>query len=179
KISPVVGHPFQGWLPNLKLVRQPPVQLLEAFSSSAILAITGLCAGAGAGGAGDVGGAAPVFTTGACLGGVTPGPGLCGRATCLGACTVMLGSWLVGPVAVCDIAVPLSNAVDRIATAEGATRLDDILIPRSPNPGTNAAPVRTPYHLSNQYFRRQITDGVQLSAIEPRYACATCFDSLR
>jgi len=25
----------------------------------------------------------------------------------------------------------------------------------------------------------EMTDGGQLSAIEPRYACATCFDSLR
>jgi hypothetical protein len=37
----------------------------------------------------------------------------------------------------CDIAGPPrphSNAIDRSATAEGATRLDDILITRSPNP---------------------------------------------
>jgi hypothetical protein len=33
-------HPFQGWLPCLKLVWQPSVQLLEVFSSAAILAIT-------------------------------------------------------------------------------------------------------------------------------------------
>jgi hypothetical protein len=48
----------------------------------------------------------------------------------------MLGSeGTVAAVVVCDIAVPLrphNNAVDRIATAEGATRLDDILITRSP-----------------------------------------------
>jgi hypothetical protein len=49
---------------------------------------------------------------------------LCGLATCFGASTVTPGSW------VCEIAVPLrahNNAVDRIATAEGATGLDDIL----------------------------------------------------
>jgi hypothetical protein len=43
----------------------------------------------------------------------------------------MLGSWVAEPAAVCDIAVPLrlhNNAIDRIATAEDATRLDDILI---------------------------------------------------
>jgi hypothetical protein len=33
-------HPFHGWLPYLKLVWQPSVQLLEVFSSAAILAIT-------------------------------------------------------------------------------------------------------------------------------------------
>jgi hypothetical protein len=41
-------HPFQGWLPYLKLVWQPSVQLLEVLSSSAILAMTepdaGFCA---------------------------------------------------------------------------------------------------------------------------------------
>jgi len=38
--SPDVEHPFQGWLPYLKLVWQPSAQLLEVFSSAAILAIT-------------------------------------------------------------------------------------------------------------------------------------------
>ena len=43
----------------------------------------------------------------------------------------MLGSGVAAPVAVCDIAVPLrlhSNAVDRIAIAEGATKLDEDLM---------------------------------------------------
>jgi hypothetical protein len=44
----VVEHPFQGWLPYLKLVTQPSVQLLEVLSIAAILAITepgaGFCA---------------------------------------------------------------------------------------------------------------------------------------
>jgi len=74
--------------------------------------------------AGDVGRAATVFATGgACLCGLTTGFGL---ATC-GAWTVMLGSWLVGLVAVCDAAVPLSSAVDRIATAKGTTNPDDFM----------------------------------------------------
>ena len=80
-------------------------------------------------------------TGGACLCGLTTGSARCGRATCFGAWTVMLGSWLVGPVAVCEAAVPLrphNNAVDRIATAEGATRLDDILTTRSPKSGPGA-----------------------------------------
>jgi hypothetical protein len=127
-------HPFHGWLPYLKLVWQPSVQLLEVFSSAAILAITEPGAGfwadvAGAWGAGDVGRAATVFaTSGARLCGLTTGSARCGLAICFGAGTVMLGSWLVGPVAVCEAAVPLSNTVDRTATAEGATRLDDIPI---------------------------------------------------
>ena len=43
----------------------------------------------------------------------------------------MLGSGAAEPVAVCDIAVSLrlhSNAVDRIAIAEGATKLDNDLM---------------------------------------------------
>jgi hypothetical protein len=43
----------------------------------------------------------------------------------------MLGSGAAGPVSVCDIAVPLwphSNAVDRIAIAEGTRKLDDDLM---------------------------------------------------
>jgi hypothetical protein len=54
-----------------------------------------------------------------------------------GAWIVMLGSE-VPPEGVCDIAVPLrphNNAVDRIATAEGATRLDGILMRRSSKSG--------------------------------------------
>ena len=58
---------------------------------------------------------------------------LCGRvATWFGDTTVMPGSWAAEPVAVCDTAVPLwphSNAVDKMAIAEGATKLDDNLMP--------------------------------------------------
>jgi hypothetical protein len=68
--------------------------------------------------------------------------GLCGLATCFGAWTVMLGS--VEPVAVCDTAVPLrphSNAVDKMATAEGATKIDDHLIDHVlPKSGTGYRP---------------------------------------
>jgi hypothetical protein len=56
----------------------------------------------------------------------------------------MPGSWTAGPVSVCDIAVPLwlhSNAVDRIAIAEGATKLDDdLMINLRPNPGRTFRP---------------------------------------
>jgi hypothetical protein len=44
---PVVEHPFQGWLPYLKLVWQPSVQLLEVFSSAASFAIVESFAGGG------------------------------------------------------------------------------------------------------------------------------------
>jgi hypothetical protein len=37
----------------------------------------------------------------------------------------MVGSEVLEPVAVCDAAGPLSNAVDKIAMAEGAPNLDD------------------------------------------------------
>jgi hypothetical protein len=48
KVSPVVEHPFQGWLPYLKLVWQPSVQLLLVLSSSASFAMTEPGAGGGA-----------------------------------------------------------------------------------------------------------------------------------
>ena len=55
----------------------------------------------------------------------------------------MLGSGLAGLVAVCEAAVPLSHTVDSTAMAEGATRLDDILITRFPmlSPVRMALPV--------------------------------------
>jgi hypothetical protein len=51
-----------------------------------------------------------------------------GLAVCFGATTVTLGS--AAPDAVCDIAgrpKPNSNAIDRMATAEGATKLDSLM----------------------------------------------------
>jgi hypothetical protein len=56
----------------------------------------------------------------------------------------MPGSGAAAPVSICDIAVPLrlhSNAVDRIAIAEGATKLDDdLMIISDPNPGRTFRP---------------------------------------
>jgi hypothetical protein len=64
-----------------------------------------------------------VFATGgACRCGLTTG-----LATWFGAWTVMLGSWLAEPVAVCEAAVPLSSAVDTMATAKGPTNPDDFM----------------------------------------------------
>jgi hypothetical protein len=45
--APVVEHPFQGWLPYLKLVAQPSAQLLEVLSIAANFAMTESFAGAG------------------------------------------------------------------------------------------------------------------------------------
>jgi putative tryptophan/tyrosine transport system substrate-binding protein len=47
KMSPVVEHPFQGWLPYLKLDWQPSVQLRPVLSISASFAMTEPGAGAG------------------------------------------------------------------------------------------------------------------------------------
>src|SRR6185295_15817193 len=67
---------------------------------------------------------------------------LCGGLTlCSGAVTVTLGRGELGVV--CEAAVPLrphNNDVARIATAAGATRLDDILITRTPKSGNKRRP---------------------------------------
>jgi hypothetical protein len=47
KVSPVEEHPFQGWLPYLKLDWQPSVQLLLVLSSWASFAMTEPGAGGG------------------------------------------------------------------------------------------------------------------------------------
>jgi hypothetical protein len=54
-------------------------------------------------------------------------PGRCGLASCFGASTVTVGM-VEEPVAVCDTAVPLSNEVDKKATARGAIKPEDNLI---------------------------------------------------
>ena len=52
---------------------------------------------------------------------------ICGLATCFGASTVTVGSEVAEPVAVCGAAGLHSKTVDKKATAEGATKLDDNL----------------------------------------------------
>jgi hypothetical protein len=84
-----------------------------------------------------------VFAARSCLWG--------GLALCSGAVTVTLGRGELGVV--CEAAVPLkphNNEVDRIATAEGATRLDDILITRTPKSGA----VTCIFHARNKAFGR-------------------------
>ena len=61
----------------------------------------------------------------------------------------MLGSGAAEPVAACDTAVQLglhSNAIDKIATAKGAAKLEDNLITCAPVRDGNAVPVSARYH---------------------------------
>jgi hypothetical protein len=77
--------------------------------------------------------AAPVFAVRSCLCG--------GLALCSGAVTVTLGRVELGVV--CEAAVPLrphNNEADRIATVEGATRLDGIPITCTPKSGDKDRP---------------------------------------
>jgi len=83
---------------------------------------------------GGVGRDATVFVDCCGLCGLATRCGLFGLATCSGATTVMPGSGVADPVAVCDTAAPLrphSNTVDRIATGERATKLGDKLMAMS------------------------------------------------
>jgi hypothetical protein len=126
-------------LPFGKLVATPPRVLLEVLSSLCSFANTDSCAGGGfAGFAGTPEGDGPGDTAVRTLSRTTSRCGFSGLATrCFGAWMVMLGSELPAE-GVCDIAVPPrphNNAIDRIATAAGATRLDDILMRRSSKSG--------------------------------------------
>jgi hypothetical protein len=126
-------------LPRGKLDSQPSLQLLASLSSRASFAMMGPRAACGVPPAvcavirvaGPLRRAAPVFAVRSCLCG--------GLALCSGAVTVTLGR--VGVV--CDAAVPPgpnNSEVDRIATAEGATRLDDIFTTRTPKSGNERRP---------------------------------------
>ena len=111
--------------------------------------------------AGDVRRDATVFATRTDLCGLTTGR--YGLAARLGASTVMLGSGVAERVAVCDTAVPLrphSNAVDRIATAERAAKLDDNLMTTLPKSRTDMLSRRVRYHTySTSKFRNFATEG--------------------
>ena len=75
---------------------------------------------------------------------------LCDLSTRFGATTVTVGS-VVDEPPVCDMAVSPgahSNAVDRIATAEGAIRLDDTLMMHFPKSGHRCRP-GADTHISN------------------------------
>ena len=110
-------HPCQGASPDLKLVWQPSTQLPVVFASFASCAATDIGDVDGVGVLGDVRGDTVLRAT----------------ARCLGASTTMFGSEVVAPegIAVCDIAVSLrphsSSAIDKIATAELATKSDENL----------------------------------------------------
>jgi hypothetical protein len=117
----------------LKLVWQPPLQLLAALSSLAILPCTefgstdGVCAVDDP--VDNLWRDPPVFAR--CF-------GADGLATCFGASTVTVGSEGAGAVAVCAVAGPHSKIVDTTATTEGATTLDDNLMTMF-SPGGHAA----------------------------------------
>ena len=120
-------HPTQGSFPVLKLVAQPPLQLLLSFSSLASFPKgepgPAMIASVVAGDAGAVG----LRTVDDVRRDATTRSSLCGLAACFGATTVMVGSE-AAPVAVCEVAGPHSRIVDTAATAEGATKLDDNLM---------------------------------------------------
>jgi hypothetical protein len=83
--------------------------------------------------------------------------GLCDLATGFGAWTVMLGRAVGAELgSVRDIAVPLSNTVDRTARAEGATRLDDILITRSLKSGDSVPGADTMSRVSEDKRRSAV-----------------------
>jgi hypothetical protein len=67
-----------------------------------------------------------------------------------GASTVMVGSGAAEPVAVCGAAGPHSKTVDKAATAEGTTKLDDNLITMS----SQSAEIVLPVNASNGVWRR-------------------------
>ena len=169
--QPDAEHPTQGRPLDGRLDWQPPSQLLtlrsilRSSSSTDVFPCGWRCStghGATYGVAGNR----------ALLGPLWP-------ATGFGASTVMLGrAWVAELGSVRDIAVPLSNTVDRTARAEGATRLDDILITRSLKSG-NAFPGADTVSRIQPAFPQTNDIRVQLSARESRYACATCFDSPR
>jgi hypothetical protein len=127
-------HPCQGALPVLKLVWQPPAQLLVAFASLASFAVTDSGAADGTSVVGDVWRATVLWVT------VLRATALCFvLVTCSGASTVTPGSRVAEPVAVCDIAAPLrphSNPIETMATVELATKSDESLIAMSSQMGT-------------------------------------------
>ena len=96
----------------------------------------------------------------------------------------MLGIGAATPVSGCDIAVPLrlhSNAVDRIAIAEGATNLDDVLMIISDQIRTDIPSRRTPYHsiqlatISECRFVEKISADDPPSTHSSPEGCVVCF----
>lgn len=120
-------QPIQGSLPCAKLDAQPPLQLLARASRLAILPITEPGAYDGVRVA-DVR-AVDVVRRGAVV--LAPRSDRCGLAICFGASTVTAGRVAAEPVGICDAAGATSKTVDKAATAEGTTRLDDNLMTMS------------------------------------------------
>jgi hypothetical protein len=83
-----------------------------------------------------------------------------GLATCLGASTVMPGSEPAEPVGVCDIAVPFSSPIDKIATAGLATKSDENLMAMSSQTRDgHAIPRRTVAHTQLHAFQKKSSRG--------------------
>jgi hypothetical protein len=122
-------------LPDLKLVSQPPLQLLLAFSSVASFPCI------------ESGKAVDIRTLN--------DTGRVRFATCVGRCggfatrsTEMTGSEGVESVVGCDTAGPHSKTVANTAAAEGATTLDDNLMTiSSSSRDGHAAPMNAQPHL--------------------------------
>jgi hypothetical protein len=124
-------------LPLGKLDAQPPLQLLATFSRLAILPITEPGAYEGVL-AVDVR-AVDAVRRGAVV--FAPRSDTCGFATCFGASTVTGGIVAADPVGICDAAGAHSKAVDKTATAEGTTKLDENFMSMSfPNSGRRCRP---------------------------------------
>jgi hypothetical protein len=117
-------HPTQGALAVLKLVSQPPLQLLLAFSSRAIFSNTEPGGADGLRAVDDGIRAADDIRRRDVLV-LATGPGLWGFSVCFEASIVTAGSWEAGLVVVCDTAGPHNTTVDKTATAEGTAKLED------------------------------------------------------
>ena len=166
---PDAEHPFQGWLPCLKLVWQPSVQLLEVLSILASLANTESDAGDDVCAAGDVRRAATLFA------------GRDGVAhwllwprhllRCLDRDAGQLGGrrrFAILP----DRSGRHSNAVDRIATAEGAINFDDDLMTCPPElRDGNAVPMRERYHTPSELEMTRRRHGSQQQTPTARLCC--------
>jgi hypothetical protein len=117
------------------------LQLLATFSRLAILPITE--PGAYAGARAVDGRIVDAVRRGAVV--FVPRSETCGFATCFGASTVTGGSVAAEPVGICDAAGAHSKTVDKTATVEGTTRLDDNLMTMSFQVrAENAVPVSAP-----------------------------------
>ena len=123
-------------MPLGKLDAQPPLQLLATFSKLASLSIT------------EPGAYEGVLAVVRAVGAVRRGAVVlalrsdtCGFATCFGASTVTGGIVAAEPVGICDAAGAHSKAVDKTATAEGTTKLDENFMSMSfPNSGRRCRP---------------------------------------
>ena len=76
-----------------------------------------------------------------------------GLAACFGASTVMEGSGVAEPVAICEAAGPHSKTVDKRAKAEGATNPDDNLM-ACPFEDGHSVPMRTRDQTLGEIFER-------------------------